>query len=110
MKNVQFKDSTEAVIIAVFACAQDATAYPNQAEIEETDARYVAFIEKFSGPAVEERRIRDALISSCDWTVGADSPLTTSKQTEWKTYRQALRDVPSQSGFPATITWPVAPA
>jgi hypothetical protein len=27
----------------------------------------------------------------------------------WKTYRQALRDVPAQSGFPTTINWPVKP-
>ena len=28
---------------------------------------------------------------------------------EWRTYRQALRDVPSQAGFPDNITWPVKP-
>jgi len=108
--HVQFKDSTQAVIIAAFAGPQDPTAYPNQAEIDETDVRYLAFTGKCSGPAVDARRHRDALISACDWTVMADSPLTTAKQTEWKTYRQALRDLPAQAGFPATITWPTQPA
>lgn len=28
---------------------------------------------------------------------------------EWRTYRQALRDIPAQSGFPANVTWPVDP-
>lgn len=28
---------------------------------------------------------------------------------EWRTYRQALRDIPAQSGFPANVTWPVEP-
>ncbi len=28
---------------------------------------------------------------------------------EWRTYRQALRDVPLQAGFPDNITWPVKP-
>ena len=28
---------------------------------------------------------------------------------EWRTYRQALRDVPSQAGFPDNITWPTKP-
>jgi IS1 family transposase len=29
---------------------------------------------------------------------------------EWRTYRQALRDIPSQSGFPTNVTWPVEPS
>ena len=36
--------------------------------------------------------------------------LSTSKQNEWKTYRQALLDVPAQSGFPNSITWPTKPS
>ena len=29
---------------------------------------------------------------------------------EWRTYRQALRDVPTQEGFPNTVTWPTKPS
>ena len=29
---------------------------------------------------------------------------------EWRTFRQALRDVPTQAGFPENITWPVEPS
>ena len=28
---------------------------------------------------------------------------------DWRTYRQALRDIPAQAGFPTTINWPVKP-
>jgi len=35
--------------------------------------------------------------------------LTSSQQTEWTTYRTALLDIPEQSGFPNTISWPTAP-
>tara|TARA_X000001382_G_scaffold97090_1_gene71468 strand:+ start:1846 stop:2145 length:300 start_codon:yes stop_codon:yes gene_type:complete len=35
--------------------------------------------------------------------------LSTDKQNEWKTYRQALLDVPAQSGFPTSVTWPTKP-
>ena len=35
--------------------------------------------------------------------------LTADKQAEWSTYRQALLDVPQQSGFPHDITWPTKP-
>jgi|TARA_R100000027_G_C2210952_1_gene82976 hypothetical protein len=35
--------------------------------------------------------------------------LTSDQQNELKTYRQAMLDVPTQSGFPKTITWPTKP-
>ena len=40
---------------------------------------------------------RNARLSACDWVILNDSQLSTSKQTEWKTYRQSLRDLPSTS-------------
>ena len=40
-----------------------------------------------------------------DWTQGADSPLSSSKKTEWATYRQALRDLPTAD----PIVWPTEP-
>ncbi|MDB5777622.1 MAG: hypothetical protein JWP38_3755 [Herbaspirillum sp.] len=41
---VQFSDESETVITSAFGCAQDSTAYPNQAEVSDTDPRYQAFI------------------------------------------------------------------
>ena len=41
------------------------------------------------------RSQRDALLKDCDWTQMPDSPLSNSKKTEWSTYRQQLRDLPS---------------
>ncbi len=41
------------------------------------------------------REIRNALLLDSDWTQFTDSPLTDTKKTEWKTYRQALRDMPT---------------
>jgi len=35
--------------------------------------------------------------------------MTDAKRTEWTNYRQALLDVPEQSGFPNDITWPTKP-
>ena len=52
------------------------------------------------------RQERSAKLKDCDWTQTADSPV--NKET-WATYRQSLRDVPSQEGFPWTITWPTEP-
>jgi hypothetical protein len=45
---VSFIDSAEVAINAVFRCAQDATEYPNQGQIDDADARYLAFIKPSS--------------------------------------------------------------
>lgn len=52
------------------------------------------------------RADRDTLLTACDWTQVADAPVD---QAAWRAYRQALRDVPEQAGFPSNIDWPVAP-
>lgn len=59
--------------------------------------------------ALAVRADRAALLSSTDWTQVPDSPLSDKERTRWAAYRQALRDVPSQGGFPWTIQWPVRP-
>lgn len=52
------------------------------------------------------RASRDEKLKDCDWTQVADAPVD---KAVWATYRQALRDVTTQTGFPWTITWPDAP-
>jgi hypothetical protein len=56
--------------------------------------------------AVEVRADRNAKLAATDWTQVADS---TADKTAWATYRQALRNVPTQAGFPNTVVWPDAP-
>jgi|GEM_PF-899584 len=51
---------------------------------------------------------RDRLLSESDYIMMADYPL--SDKTDWKTYRQALRDLPLQPGFPQEVSWPGKPA
>lgn len=58
------------------------------------------------------RERRRLLLIESDWTVGADSPLSDSKKTEWQTYRQALRDIPasySSLSDKDSVTWPTKP-
>lgn len=59
--------------------------------------------------AQEERKIRDELLSLSDWAVLPDAPLTDAQKQEWQAYRQALRDIPQQSGFPEFVIVPEAP-
>ena len=58
------------------------------------------------GQAASVRTDRNDKLSASDWTQVADAPVD---KAAWATYRQALRDVTQQSGFPWTITWPTQP-
>ena len=51
------------------------------------------------------RSERDNLIAATDWWATADRTMT----AEQTAYRQALRDITDQSGFPTDITWPTKP-
>ena len=55
------------------------------------------------------REDRDELLAASDWTQTLDAPFTETEKTAWVTYRQALRDLPLQSGFPQNIQWPMSP-
>ena len=65
------------------------------------------------------RKKRDQLLVESDVKVLPDSPMTDSKRNEWKTYRQALRDLPASSTPKITneeqlnessVTWPTQPS
>ncbi len=70
----------------------------------ENEAAYKAM--KDAEQAASVRATRTQKLSDCDWTQIADS---TADKAVWATYRQALRDITAQAGFPWTITWPDAP-
>ena len=55
------------------------------------------------------RRKRDSLLFQTDWVVTKASETGVAETDAWKTYRQALRDVPTQSD-PDNITWPTEPS
>ena len=50
---------------------------------------------------------RNKLLLDSDWTQLPDVSLP--NVADWRIYRQTLRDVPKQTGFPTTIVWPIAP-
>ena len=55
------------------------------------------------------RASRDEKLRETDWIVIKNLELNANIPGAWEVYRQALRDVPTQAGFPWTITWPVEP-
>ena len=60
--------------------------------------------------AAAVRAKRDALLAASDYTQATDYPSTYAMRTAWAEYRQQLRDVTKQAGFPAEVEWPVPPA
>ena len=55
--------------------------------------------------ATQVRARRNELLEASDHMALADRITA-----DWTTYRQALRDVPAQAGFPTSVTWPVEPS
>lgn len=59
-----------------------------------------------SAKAIEVRAERNRLLTDSDWTQVKDAPVD---QLAWAAYRQALRNITQQAGFPWEITWPEMP-
>lgn len=49
---------------------------------------------------------RNNLLSRSDWTQVADAPVD---KAAWAVYRQELRDITAQAGFPTEVIWPTKP-
>jgi hypothetical protein len=56
--------------------------------------------------AYTAREKRNKLLDESDWTQMPDAPVD---KTVWNDYRQSLRDITEQSGFPENIAWPTKP-
>ena len=69
----------------------------------------MAIDDDYETVAKEVRSKRDKLLNETDWTQMTDTALSAQKQEEYRIYRQALRDVPEQEGFPYEIEWPLKP-
>lgn len=84
-----------------------------EAEWDAQEAAWVAGAD--NRVATEVRKQRDRLLAECDWVTvkaidqNAQDSLGIQIPQVWLDYRQALRDVPTQAGFPHTITWPTKP-
>jgi hypothetical protein len=71
-----------------------------------TDATAEEVAQRTEAQANQVRAERNQKLSDTDWTQVADAPV--DKQA-WAEYRQALRNVPDQAGFPWDVQWPEMP-
>ena len=72
--------------------------------VADMDAEAIAVKDAEQATAIRQQR--GEMLKDTDWTQVADAPVD---QAAWATYRQALRDITAQTGFPWDIEWPVAP-
>jgi hypothetical protein len=90
--------------VSVNDVIRDAT--PEEAaQIDKDRAEFAAMMA--AKPAKDAREKRDLLLKESDWTQLSD--VVISNKDAWATYRQSLRDITKQAGFPDSINWPVAP-
>ena len=96
----EYDRDTEACTATGWEINEEGTAYVRQYEITALDEDIVA---------ETMRTKRDALLAESDIYVLADYPHEDGELAAWVTYRQALRDVTEQEGFPYEIEWPESP-
>lgn len=72
-----------------------------------SDASPEVLAARTEAEAKQVRDDRNARLAACDWTQLPDAPVD---RDAWAAYRQDLRDVSSQPGFPWNVEWPLPPA
>ena len=97
VEQIEGKWYTKHILGPVFTDNEEATA-------AEQEAAYKAM--KDAEQAKSVRTQRGEKLKESDWTQVADAPVD---QAAWAAYRQALRDVTTQQGFPWTVDWPTIP-
>ena len=101
--NIEGKWYTKYVLGPVFTDVSATETEPAKTAVEQ-EAEYKA--SKDAEQAKNVRTQRTEKLAASDWTQLSDAPINSSV---WASYRQQLRDVTAQAGFPWEINWPVAP-
>jgi len=105
VEQIDGKWYTKYVLGPVFVDTTDETGNVTSATQHETAYKAVKDAEQ----AKSVRQSRDDKLKETDWIVIKNLELNANIPGKWEVYRQALRDIPAQSGFPWTVTWPVEP-
>lgn len=72
----------------------------------DNEFKYIPTVEEQTG-IVNTRRLQ--LLAVSDWTQNNDTPLSEEDVQKWKEYRQQLRDITDQEGYPFNVVWPIKP-
>lgn len=105
---VQFADATQTKVVSIFSGPQDEIEYPNQGVIEDTDARYLAFVNAPAWAAYQAGA--QAELDASDRTVLRCYENSVTVPASWLAYRKALRAIISASSGDSTQPLPTKPA
>jgi hypothetical protein len=86
-----------------------AVKFPSQPENTIWDWNTKQWVQSSASAIIEINKTRKQLLEQSDWTQLPNGPLTVEQQQAWADYRQQLRDIPSQSGYPFNVVWPTPP-
>jgi len=100
VEQIDGKWYTKYILGPVFTDTPEKTAAEQEAEYKAT---------KDAEQAKNVRQTRDDKLKECDWRVIKALESNIPQDFQWAAYRQALRDLPMQAGFPWTIDWPTQP-
>jgi hypothetical protein len=68
-----------------------------------------SWVGDYESSSVIVKNKRNLYLSNSDWTQIPNNPLPLELQSAWSVYRQELRDIPEQSGYPYNVVWPTPP-
>jgi hypothetical protein len=63
----------------------------------------------FNEAASKVKQERQRLLATTDWTDTVSASTRLENYNEWQSYRQALRDITTQEGYPFNVIWPTQP-
>ena len=108
MKLVEFDNE-----VAEFVASPDDSEDYGRELYEMLDTKYISQVTPCSQEELDEdakclvKHRRDSELVDSDWLMTVDAPVTNID--EWRVYRQALRDVSKQPGYPHAVSWPTKP-
>lgn len=87
----------------------NAVAFPSQPPNTIWDWNTKQWVQSTDIAKTEINIKRKTLLQQSDWTQIPNNPLTVEQQEAWAVYRQELRDITNQSGYPFNVIWPTLP-
>lgn len=97
-----FDPATERLVVSTTPSLKDGSWVITKSKVQLTTDQATSYT---NTQATKMRKLRNEKLEQTDWCALSDVTMS----AEMTTYRQALRDVPAQEGFPHTVTWPTKP-
>ena len=105
VEEIEGKWFTRYVVGPIFTDSVDDDGVVTTALYKQTE--YEARLDASQASSIRDQR--NNKLTECDWTQLTDSPLDADGKNAWAVYRESLRTIPQQTGFPWDVEWPSQP-